>query len=759
MIVRRWSASLLTTVFVVGLVAAGAAPAAAIGDDTNFPKCSAANDGNCIQSLTIGGTGVDPTDDSGADLNVFFSGGMLQIQLVDGTESGTAAFDLADVGVTTSTEVTIVLTVGNSFTPVMLIGSGVIDSWSWDDATNKLTITATPQAVSFTTGTCNISADCADADFDFDAMLGLAADDADVSGISDPTQQAQAEEFLTAYAGGYVATDAQTFSVPSYSSSTRAIQFDLGAPHLTATDALNTGFFNVFIPDAVLEDIWEISASSLSLNVTEDGTSVSGSLTHVTGGYVDGWLFESGTISYSTPTIALKPASSSTDDEPTELDLSTSTGTGPTTTRLPVALPETGEFTREVTLQGSGATLEVPQGTTVTLGGVPFTGTIDPPTRVQGRPAGLRSAVQVTATADEDAGAESVRALADDDEIVFDPPVTITIVDTSEEAANSRVVRIAPDGSITDLAGTMTGRGVQAQITGLGTYGLATELDLAEISSAPSVSVALPVVLPSDGVIDFPTTLNGDDASITFASGTAVTDASGEAFAGTLEAPAAAAAPSGTGSVVEVATGGGTKANFAPAATLTLTPPEGTAAGDVAAVEVTSATATSCLSGTLTTEETAIEVPVTATGTFGLALPVTAAATSVARDWLAAEGLHSQWAGQSAAPSLCAGQVAEIAVRLRNTGTTTWTAGGATPIVLAARDLTAIDSGLVTSPLYDTRLATHAEDSVAPGDVGTFAFKVRAPATAGTHRISVRPVAEGLQWLEDEGIYLELIAR
>ena len=98
-------------------------------------------------------------------------------------------------------------------------------------------------------------------------------------------------------------------------------------------------------------------------------------------------------------------------------------------------------------------------------------------------------------------------------------------------------------------------------------------------------------------------------------------------------------------------------------------------------------------------------------------------------------------------------------MRLRNTGTTTWTAGGATPIVLAARDLTAIDSGLVTSPLYDTRLATHAEDSVAPGDVGTFAFKVRAPSTAGTHRISVRPVAEGLQWLEDEGIYLELIAR
>jgi hypothetical protein len=400
------------------------------------------------------------------------------------------------------------------------------------------------------------------------------------------------------------------------------------------------------------------------------------------------------------------------------------------------------------------------KGTLVTQGGVPFTGTIDPPRRVQGAASGLSHAVSLTATAP--ASAAGVAGSLAQIDVVFDPPVTITLSGAELETGSERVVRIAPDGAITDAAGTGTGRGVRFSATGLGTYGLASVLDLADITSAPSIRVALPIALPSDGVIDFPTTLVGDAASLAFAAGTAVT-ARGAVFAGSLEPPASATGPSGTGSVVEIATGDGTSVSFAPAATLALTPPDGTAASDAAPVRVTSATATSCLIGTASADGAAMETAVAATGTFGLALPVTAAATPAARDWSVAAGFHSQWAGQSAAPSLCAGQVAELAVRLRNTGTETWSLGTTTQVLLGTSaplgDTAAIDSGLVVAPLYGSRIATHAEATVAPGAVGTFNLRVRAPAEAGRHRIDVRPVVEGVSWLEDEGIYLELVAR
>ncbi|MGH2378391.1 MAG: hypothetical protein ACRDGT_07925 [Candidatus Limnocylindria bacterium] len=807
MSIRLFVTRLLVPLFVVALLIAPATPAEAF-HGAHFTQCTNGADTDCLVSLKVGVNFEDPDNGSGLDLDVFLFFDVLQIQVIDADNN-----DDQDLGADFSdTEFELVIRTSDSFSPIVLIGTGVIDTWLWDDATKELTIVATPEASSFAFGpedpsdSCNnpepedgrtpgqdydLGGICEQADADFAAMLSLAAaGPSDVTELEDvgftAGEIAMIQDFETAYTGGFVATDAQEFMFPDFNPFTQAVEFDLSAPHFTFAGAVNTGFFNVLLPEPLFTDLWAMTFdqnSPPSIGATADGSAVTLQVPEFVAsrsGFPAGWLIKSNTITYSSPTISLAPGSSSSVTEPTQFDLS-SGSTTPASTRLPVALPSTGEVTRQVTLQGTGATLVMPQGTMVTVGGELFTGTIEPATRVQGRPAGLRSAVSITASggsAEADslsatasaatlkASARSAQALGDD-EVVFDPPVTITIVDTSAEAADSRVVRIAPDGSITDLAGTMTGRGVQAQITGLGTYGLATELDLARISSAPSISVALPVRLPSDGVIDFPTTLNGDSASISFAS-TAVTDASGEAFAGTLEAPAAATAPSGVGSVVEVATSDGTAVTFAPAATLTLTLPEGTSAREVAPVEVTSATATSCLAAiatdNVTTQEaTTVEVGVAGTGTFGLAPPVTAEAALVARDWTAASGHHSQWAGQSAAPSLCAGQVAEVSVLLRNTGTTTWTAGRTAPLVLATNappgNMIAIDSGLVVAPLYDTRLATHEEASVAPGAVGTFSFKVKAPAEAGTHRINVRPVAEGLRWLEDEGIFLEILVR
>ncbi|MGH2378757.1 MAG: hypothetical protein ACRDGT_09800 [Candidatus Limnocylindria bacterium] len=803
--IRSKVARALVPLFVVALLAASASPAhATIAGGDLFKACSdgGADPNNCIVSLHVGVDAVAADDDSGIDLDVFFTdnAGMLQIQVKNLVHPvGQEQYELEPT-ISTSDTVTIVVKVAEGgFTPFFMIGAGVISTWEWDGTDDELTIVVKPAASTFAIpgtldtptnnfcpqGSFDPGGDCETADVDYASAILLAADNLPTitelnnQGI-DPAFHQEIIDQAAAYTGGFVATDAQEFAIPQLDTSTDppTVFFDLSAAHFMSDGVTqNEGFFNVLLPEDIFV-LWGMTfdqSSPPNIGAAADGSAVSLQAPvffPARSGFDAGWLIKSNTIGYSSPTITLSPAlASAVPDEPTEFDLSRG-GTGPATTRLPVLLPDSGEVTRQVTLQGTGASLLIPQGTTVTVGGVPFTGTIDPPQRVQGRPAGLRGAVSITAsggTAGADslsadvsaaalnASARSAQALADDD-IVFDPPVTITIVDTSAEAADSRVVRIAPDGSITDMAGTMTGRGVTAQITGLGTYGLATELDLAQITNAPSISVGLPVVLPSDGTIDFPTTINGASGSISFASGTAVTDSvEGGAFAGTLAAPGTATAPTGVGSAVEIATADGTAVTFEPSATLTLTPPDGTAASEAAPVRIDASTSTSCLSGTTTADALATEVLIDNTGSYGLALPLTIDPQVAIRDFPTQAGLHSRWAGQSASATLCAGQVAELAVRLRNTGTETWTAGSANPVVIAARD--AAGAALAVAPLYGDRLATHAEETVAPGEVGTFRFRVRAPAAAGTHRISVLPVAEGLQWLEDEGVYLEIVTR
>jgi hypothetical protein len=43
---------------------------------------------------------------------------------------------------------------------------------------------------------------------------------------------------------------------------------------------------------------------------------------------------------------------------------------------------------------------------------------------------------------------------------------------------------------------------------------------------------------------------------------------------------------------------------------------------------------------------------------------------------------------------------------------------------------------------------------VAPGAVGSFTFQIRAPSTPGTYAIYLRPVIDGVTWMEDDGVFL-----
>jgi hypothetical protein len=50
------------------------------------------------------------------------------------------------------------------------------------------------------------------------------------------------------------------------------------------------------------------------------------------------------------------------------------------------------------------------------------------------------------------------------------------------------------------------------------------------------------------------------------------------------------------------------------------------------------------------------------------------------------------------------------------------------------------------------RVAVQSAPLIQPGAVARFDFTVLAPATPGTYRLGLRPVIEGVQWMEDEGI-------
>ncbi|MGH2451923.1 MAG: CAP domain-containing protein [Candidatus Limnocylindria bacterium] len=125
-------------------------------------------------------------------------------------------------------------------------------------------------------------------------------------------------------------------------------------------------------------------------------------------------------------------------------------------------------------------------------------------------------------------------------------------------------------------------------------------------------------------------------------------------------------------------------------------------------------------------------------------------------------GFHAQWVDQTASPVLPAGTTGSVTVRFKNTGTKTWQRGVAGSqanlgIVGDRTDFAALGMS-VDWPSAD-RVAVQSEASVAPGAIATFTFQVRAPAQAGTYRIPLRPVIDGVTWLEDYGVYVDVASR
>ena len=124
-------------------------------------------------------------------------------------------------------------------------------------------------------------------------------------------------------------------------------------------------------------------------------------------------------------------------------------------------------------------------------------------------------------------------------------------------------------------------------------------------------------------------------------------------------------------------------------------------------------------------------------------------------------GYHAAWAGQSANPTLAPGQTTQLVLALKNTGSRGWVRGqiGSQANIGTSAPLDADRSDLATGWLAPNRPATTTTGYVGPGQVGWFAFSVRAPSAPGVYRLNLRGVIDGTTWLEDPGIYFLIVVR
>jgi hypothetical protein len=125
-----------------------------------------------------------------------------------------------------------------------------------------------------------------------------------------------------------------------------------------------------------------------------------------------------------------------------------------------------------------------------------------------------------------------------------------------------------------------------------------------------------------------------------------------------------------------------------------------------------------------------------------------------------ASALHSRWVSQSPLRVVSLGGTGVISISFRNIGSTPWIRG--TPaearLGVVKDDRRFSELGLAHNWVAPDRPAAQTESVVGPGSIANFTFQVRGSVT-GVHRIPLRPLVEGVAWMEDEGAYVEFWVR
>jgi hypothetical protein len=125
-----------------------------------------------------------------------------------------------------------------------------------------------------------------------------------------------------------------------------------------------------------------------------------------------------------------------------------------------------------------------------------------------------------------------------------------------------------------------------------------------------------------------------------------------------------------------------------------------------------------------------------------------------------ASGFRSRFIAESPWPTIAVGETTTLTLLFRNSGTATWRRGTATEARLGVNgdDRTFSSLGMATGwPIAD-RPAAQDVDYVAPGGSATFTFRVTG-TTPGTYALHLRPVIDGITWMDDEGVFMVVAVR
>jgi hypothetical protein len=117
--------------------------------------------------------------------------------------------------------------------------------------------------------------------------------------------------------------------------------------------------------------------------------------------------------------------------------------------------------------------------------------------------------------------------------------------------------------------------------------------------------------------------------------------------------------------------------------------------------------------------------------------------------------LHSEWYTQTLPPTLTAGETADITIQFRNVGHTEWIYGSPSEIRLGEVGPRPLPPEMRVDWFHWDRPARQTELVVSSQQLVTFTFKV-VGAAPGVYRLNVRPVVDGVSWLKDEGVYVDI---
>jgi hypothetical protein len=121
---------------------------------------------------------------------------------------------------------------------------------------------------------------------------------------------------------------------------------------------------------------------------------------------------------------------------------------------------------------------------------------------------------------------------------------------------------------------------------------------------------------------------------------------------------------------------------------------------------------------------------------------------------------HARFSAQSAYPVASRGQTVQWVVAFTNTGATGWSTSGANALRVGTSQPLDSPSLLASARwIAPSRPAQQTTTFVGPGQDAWFIVELTAPTTPGTYRLYLRPVIDGVTWLEDAGVYVDLAVR